>query len=220
MSRRRRLLLCLLLVTVQLAVPASMIGKRQGALNHGEPYKFRIGPVDPYDPFLGRYLELNLEAASYDKWHGEPLHRGQIVYAVLERDRDGFARLRNISMDPPGTRDYIRARVQWQSENQVRLRLPLTRYYLEEQAAQHAWRIQRDRRRQPLPAYILVKVRSGFGVIEEMYIQNQPLLDYMRSHGLWPPTSTVNPEIPAPARPAAPVPDHNAPSVAAGEATD
>lgn len=186
MKRTTLMALFLLLVVVQLSVPASMIHKRQTTLQEGEAYKFRVGPVDPYDPFLGRYLVLNLEAANFEKWQGEDLHKGQVVYAVLERDRDGFARIRDVSLDAPGTRDYLRVRVEWQADKHVRLALPFSRYYLEEQAAQNAWRIQPNARRQPVRAHILVKVRKGFAVLEELYFEDQPIMEYMRERGLWP----------------------------------
>lgn len=213
MKRSRLMSLFLLLVLVQLAVPASMIHQRQATLSEGEPYKFRIGPVDPYDPFLGRYLVLNLEAANYEKWHGEPLYTGQVVFAVLERDRDGFARIRDVSLDAPGTRDYLRVRVEWQSGQHVRLAMPFSRYYLEEHAAQEAWRIQRNTRRQPVPSHILVRVRDGFGVLEELYFQDQPIFEYMRQRGLWPPGGVESPASdPAEAESEAAVPSENPPT--------
>ncbi|MGB1581009.1 MAG: GDYXXLXY domain-containing protein [Nevskiales bacterium] len=183
MNRKLLLLIFAVLVVLQLAVPAVMIDKRMTTLEEGEAYQFRIGPVDPYDPFLGRYLVLNLEAADYDNWKGEDLHPGQTVYGVLETDYEGFARFRNLSMDPPGTRDYLKLRVAWQSGKQVRLRMPFDRYYTEENVAQQAWRVRRSGRRQPVPAHIQVRVLDGYAVLEELYFEDMPLMDYMRQRG-------------------------------------
>lgn len=199
------------LVVVQLAVPAMMIDKRQTTLDEGTPYKFRIGPVDPYDPFLGRYLVLNLEVASYERWRGPALERGQTVYAVLETDRDGFARFRNLSMDPPGTRDYLKLRVDWQSGQQVRLQLPFDRYYVEENIAQMAWRVRRPARRQPVPAHIQVRVLEGYGVLEELYFDNRPLMDFMLGRGLLPGRAPAS----SPTEAASPAPDNDPPNRAA-----
>lgn len=214
MKQPTLLLLFALLVLVQLAVPARMIDKRQTTLEQGTAYRFDIGPVDPYDPFLGRYLVLNLEAAMYEGWRGEELQQGQTVYAVLQNDQDGFAQVRSLSMDPPGTRDYLKLRVDWQSGQKVRLQIPFSRYYLEENAAQMAWRIRRDDRRQPVPAYIVVRVLNGFGVLDELYFEDLPILDYMRKRGLWPAGAAVMPapgahkpppvDAPAPASESAP----------------
>ncbi|MDX1497258.1 MAG: GDYXXLXY domain-containing protein [Salinisphaeraceae bacterium] len=184
MSRGLTLLLFAVLVVIQLAVPAAMIDKRMTTLQEGTPYKFRIGPVDPYDPFLGRYLVLNLEAADYEGWKGEDLHPGQTVYGVLETNNDGFAYFYNLSMDAPGTRDYLKLRVAWQSGKQVRLRMPFDRYYTEENAAQQAWRVRRPGRRQPVPAHIQVRVLDGYGVLEELYFEDTPFMQYMRKKGL------------------------------------
>ncbi len=187
--RHRRIILAAFigLAIAQYAVPISMINKRQSTLEQGVTYKFRIGPVDPYDPFLGRYLALDLEAATFNNWRGEPLQAGQTLYAVLEQDKQGFARVITLSMDPPGTRDYLKARVVWQSGSQVRLRLPFDRYYLEENAAQTVWQMQRSNPQQAVPVHIVVKLQDGFGVLEELYFDDKPIFEYMQEQGLWPP---------------------------------
>lgn len=212
MSRGVGGLLFAVLVVAQLAVPAMMIDKRQTALEEGTPYQFRIGPVDPYDPFLGRYLVLNIEAADYNDWQGGPLQRGQTVYAVLETDSDGFARFRNLSMDAPGTRDYLKLRVDWQSGDQVRLQMPFDRYYVEEHMAQQAWRVRREGRRQPVSAHIQVRVLDGYAVLEDLYFDGKPLLEFMRAQGMLAPMArqerlpeTVAPEGSVEQRPAQPV---------------
>lgn len=187
MTRLVTLLVFAVLVVLQLAVPASMIEKRQSTLAQGAAYKFSIGPVDPYDPFLGRYLVLNLEVATFPDWKGEPLHKGQTIFAVLAKDADGFATITNLSMDAPGRSDYLKARVAWQSGQQVQLALPFSRYYLQEEAAQLAWRVRPDPQQQPVPAYILVKLKAGFGVLEDLYFEDRPIMDYMRDRGVWPP---------------------------------
>lgn len=187
-----------LLVVAQLAVPTAMIDKRQTTLEEGVAYKFSIGPVDPYDPFLGRYLILNLEAALFEQWQGGFLKKGQKIYAVLAKDEQGFATISSLSKDRPGQSDYLRAHVTWQSGPQVRLQLPFSRYYLEEHAAQSAWRVRRNGRREPVPAHIVVKIRNGFGVLEELYFNDQPLLEYMEARGLWSPTGAQHDAEPRP----------------------
>ena len=79
---------------------------------------------------------------------------------------------------------------------------------MEEHAAQLAWRIRRPARRQPVPAHIVVKVDEGFGVLEELYFDDLPVLDYMRKMGIWPPSdaSPAGTEVPAPVDPEQPLP--------------
>ena len=51
-----------LVVLVQLYVPAKMIWGREEVLNTGTEYKFRTAPIDPNDVFRGKYINLNYEA--------------------------------------------------------------------------------------------------------------------------------------------------------------
>ena len=48
----------ILLVLVQLFVPANMILEQEDILKNGTPYKFKTAPIDPYDPFRGKYVWL------------------------------------------------------------------------------------------------------------------------------------------------------------------
>ena len=48
--------LFIVVAVVQIAAPASMILRRERALDRGERFLFRTAPVDPYDAFRGRYV--------------------------------------------------------------------------------------------------------------------------------------------------------------------
>ena len=60
-----RLIIFLLVALAQIAVPASMIWKRQRTLSEGRVWKFRTAPVDPVDAMRGRYLALRFEAEEF-----------------------------------------------------------------------------------------------------------------------------------------------------------
>ena len=51
-----RLIIFILVALTQVAVPASMIWKRQHTLREGRAWKFRTAPVDPVDMMRGRIL--------------------------------------------------------------------------------------------------------------------------------------------------------------------
>ena len=46
---------------VQLFVPANMILNEETILKSGTVYKFKTRPVDPNDPFKGKYINLNYQ---------------------------------------------------------------------------------------------------------------------------------------------------------------
>ena len=50
-----------LVALMQLFVPANMIWSREKVLNEGKIYKFKTAPIDPNDPFRGKYISLNFE---------------------------------------------------------------------------------------------------------------------------------------------------------------
>jgi uncharacterized membrane-anchored protein len=58
---RRGLTLFLAACALQLGVPAAMVLREEATLRGGAELRFRAGPVDPVDPFRGRYVALSLE---------------------------------------------------------------------------------------------------------------------------------------------------------------
>lgn len=180
--KKSLILFFVVIVLAQLAVPGWMIVRRELVLEQGVPYRFRAAPVDPYDPFRGKYVRLRLDAASAPITKGETYRSGEKVYALLENDAEGYVRVAGLSRDCPEVGDYLKVRVGYQQTDQVQLRLPFDRYYAEESVApeieraygQHSRREERD-------AFILVRVRKGFGVIEELYIEGVPVMDFLAS---------------------------------------
>ena len=180
MSRLLGLALAILFL-LQLAVPASMIVGREMTLRHGKHFRFRTAPVDPYDPFRGRFVALNLAASRVAHPEGMKLTIRQKVYALLAIDEEGFAYFRDLVAQPPPTGDYLAARVSWWNQETVDLKLPFDRYYAEEDLAPEIERAYRAHsRRDNQEAYITVRVRNGNGVLEELYIEDLPVGEYLR----------------------------------------
>ena len=186
MNKPLYLTLFVAMVVAQLGVPASMIAKREITLQQGVEYKFRCAPIDPYDAFRGKYVRLGITAGSAVPWKGESLQRNQDVYVLLEIDEDGFAIGKEISLTRPESGDYVQAKVRWNSfgQEEIPLEYPFDRYYMEESIAAEAERAYRDaNRRGQRATYITVRVRNGFGVLEELYIEGMPVLEYLDQEG-------------------------------------
>lgn len=170
-----------LVAAVQLFVPGYMIHEQETTLKEGAPYRFRTAPVDPYDPFRGRYVQLNIEDASAPVAAGEEIKKGDRVFVLLGKDEEGFARLESASKVKPAQGDYLQLKVRYLSGASVQLVLPFDRYYAEETLApeiEEAYR--RNSRRENRNAFIAVRVRAGRGVIEELYIEDLPVREYLR----------------------------------------
>ena len=187
MTPRRNALIAafVVLALIQAAVPLFMIARREATLRDGVQYKFRTAPVDPADPFRGRYVALRMEQESVGVPAGADFRRGERAYATLERMPDGFTRLSDVSRTRPESNAFIKVRVNYPetggTTNRVHLDLPFDRYYMNEKQAPKAEQAYwRNSRRTNQAAYITVRVKSGSAVLENLYIGDEKVEDYIK----------------------------------------
>lgn len=182
----------LLLVSVaQWAVPGYLIHRGQTALSQGTPYRFRTAPVDPADPFRGRYVVLDFDAARMSPAPKEYAGaRSLRLWAPIRVDESGFAILDAPQPERPATGDALRVEVLWSNADELRLRLPFDRYYLDESLAPEAEQAYREANRRGadpsdadtlLPTYVTVRVLDDYAVIENLYIDGQAVHEYLAS---------------------------------------
>ncbi len=184
MSARIRLGLFAVVAIAQLAIPARMILSRETVLHQGTLYKFHTQPVDPNDPFRGRYVRISVETNPIPIPEGWQHDNDAPVYAVLGADEEGFAIIKDVRSEPPEIGDYIRAdmvRVDDFAET-ITVNLPIDRYYMNEWSAPEAERAYWDNSRiANKNAYVTVRVLDGEAVVEGLYIGDQPIEDYMKN---------------------------------------
>lgn len=182
MNRRLIIGLFLCVSFVQIITPFSMIIKRESVLKDGEQFKFKTAPVDPYDAFRGRYVALRLEENYVPAVKETKLNRGQTVYALIAVDSQGFAGFTAASAARPSDKPYIQTKVLYVSGGKVYLDLPIDRYYMEETAAVSAERMYQKHAQAPSAqdAYVMVRIKDGFAVIESLYVGAQTIEDALR----------------------------------------
>lgn len=174
-----RVILFALAAAIQLAVPAWMIARQLTTLREGRVFKFRTAPVDPYDAFRGRFVALGFKAAEANT--DENFTRGQTACVVLGEDADGFAKVERVSREGPSGDHVLRVKTGYSYEHHVHLEFPFARYYLEEKAAPEAERAYRAAsRRDHEKAWVTVRVRHGYGALEELFIDGKPIRDFLR----------------------------------------
>ena len=175
----------LVVVVIQLFVPAKMIFDREDILKTGEVYKFKTQPIDPNDPFRGKYVTLSyaLNSANTGRLAFE---RNDIILLYIEKDALGYARVQSVSKDKKDTElDFIEVKVDYYDEitKRVSFSLPFNRYYVEEFKAQPTEAIYRayhsalDSTHQ---TYALVAVKEGRAVLKDVYINDKPILHYLK----------------------------------------
>ncbi len=169
------------LILVQIAAPLSMIVKRESVLKNGVSFRFKTAPVDPYDAFRGRYVALGVEANKAVKPQGIDLRSGQKVYVQIIVDENGYAKMSQVTTQKPKDPAFLTAKVSYLSGNNVFLNLPIDRYYMEEKAAPQAEQIYRKHsRRDKQDAYVVVKIKDGFAVIEGLYVGGQRIEEVLK----------------------------------------
>lgn len=182
----------------QLLIPASMILKHERILRDGTLFRFKTNPIDPSDPFQGRYVQLNFESDYIPSTAGinavtpNPRER---VYVTLDPDSDGFCKLTGWSRTKPESGNYLKLKYQgleydWREKNQalrckgLRFDLPFDRYYMEENKAPHAEKMlsgARSNRFQPpstnrvTNCWVTVRVLKGTARIEDLLIDGTPV---------------------------------------------
>ncbi|MFD1000437.1 GDYXXLXY domain-containing protein [Ohtaekwangia kribbensis] len=173
--------LFIVMCLVQWYVPAKMIVDQEAVLSEGKVYKFKTAPVDPADPFRGKYIVLSFaenhfKVKDYNEWLN--VHD---IYVSLT-DSAGFARIRNVSVTEPQDEDYVKARVDFVSTYEpyaVWIEYPFDRFYLEESKASEAekiyWESQRNDSTQI--AYAVVSVRNGEAALTDVRINDRSIVD-------------------------------------------
>lgn len=181
MNRTVLMGLFIVVAAAQIAVPASMIVRREAVLEQGRLFRFRVQPVDPYDAFRGRYVSLSLAEDSGPVPAGSVWIAGQTVYAQLVEDSQGFAHIGRVTASEPDHPDYIAAKVRYVEGDRAFLDLFLDRYYTNENLAPEAESAYREHARAGVEdAYVAVRVRNGDAVIEGLYVAGERIEDFVR----------------------------------------
>ncbi len=170
----------------QLFIPAKMVYDNHITETEGTVYKFKAGPVDPADPFRGRYITLNFEADTFAIAHFKE-QEGKVLYALPGRNADGFAKIKNVTFTVPKSGDYIKVDSWYYTgyNNTLHLDLPFDRYYMEESKAPEAELLYAEYAAQKdgLPVYGEVAVKGGIAVLKGVIINGMPIEEYVRKQG-------------------------------------
>jgi uncharacterized membrane-anchored protein len=125
-SRPRRIAFAVL-VAAQLVLPLGMIAANELALATGTKVTLRTAPVDPLDPFRGRYVELDYEISNLTEWSDRP---GTVVWVELVKQRDHWVVYRAHLTRPETRRTLIRGVVR-----NGRVEYGIETYYADEDEA-------------------------------------------------------------------------------------
>ena len=176
----------LLIAIVQLYVPAKMIYDQEVVLLNGNEYKFKAAPIDPNDPFRGKYITLRFEATTFPVQNINEWAINDEVFIQIQNDTTGFAQIKNVSKKrPDNDPDYIKAKIAFLMEDgkvNMRIEYPFDRFYMEETKAQAAEDMYRESIVDSTQvAYALVNIRNGEAVIRDVLINGTSISDLVKT---------------------------------------
>lgn len=176
-----RLILFAVVGLAELALPGHSIWIRSQTLANGRVWKLRAAPVDPVDALRGRYVTLAFAAETVPQ--AESLGLGKEAYAVLKEGSDGFAVVDRLSQTPLSGDDVIKVRTTGYWEAAQHVDFPFKRFWLPEKIAPRAEEAYASNsRRDKQNAYATIRVRNGDSVVEQLYVGDLPLADYLRKN--------------------------------------
>lgn len=188
MNSKYSLLTAFILVALaQIYVPIRMILDKEDVLANGTEYKFKTAPVDPVDPFRGKYVTLNYEVNIVEIQNEKDWMFGERIYVSLTSDNEGFAQITSVSKEKPkDNQDYIIAKVDFVTDdgsNKLTIFYPFNRYYMEESKALKAEQtyIQAQIDTNQI-TYALVRIKDGDAVLKDVLIDGISIREIVKTN--------------------------------------
>lgn len=178
--------LFLIVAAVQLYIPAEMIAHNEKIIQTGTLLKFKCEPVDPYDPFRGKFIYLNFSNRTIHVAKAENYKFNQKIYATFKQDDEGYAIMDKIYKKEPKNRtDFLELIVDntnnYDSIKKITVEYPFNRFYMNEYKAPVAEQTYaksvNDKKKS---VYAEVAIKNGTGVIKEVMINNIPIKEYVQ----------------------------------------
>lgn len=198
MRNKKNLLLAffLLALAAGLYYPVSKIIRFEFPWVPPVTVRFAAEIYDPYDPFRGRYVAIsanNLTMSVEDAGSRPALDRDSRLYAVIELDEKGVAKLVDVAEKPQSGKINLRLEryavysrrrdVDGVTGETYTARLPFNRFYMNEKLAPEAERafIRAVRSRESGKCQIVVKIYAdGRHAIENLEIEGMPIHEFLR----------------------------------------
>ncbi len=179
------LILFVAVALLQLWVPTQMIWKSEAVLKEGKIFRFKTAPIDPVDPFRGKYVTLTFEVDAAISTPDTLWEKDEWAYVMLGSNSEGFAEIESIHKTrPENTSDYFKTTVRYtgkrKSGSNVHLRFPFDRYYMEESKAYEAELAVRESAQDSSQvAYALVSIKDGDARLVDVIVNEVPLKEWV-----------------------------------------
>lgn len=179
-NKKTVLLLFVLLVIIQLFVPLQMIFNQEDIIKTGKEFKFQTVPIDPYDPFRGKYITLFFKEREITVNRASKWISGETVFATIIKDKNGFAKISSISKSKPkNSESHLKLKIGFAlNNNKIAIDFPFNRFYMNENIARKAEKIYREFSiKKKNETYALVAIKNGEAVIKDVLINHVSIKD-------------------------------------------
>ena len=188
MKNKKLLLSIFIIVAIaQLFVPAKMILDREDVLKTGKEFKFIAAPVDPSDPFRGKYISLNFVENTVGINHKKSWVNGEKSYIILTTDENGFAKIKSVTkVKPKEDIDFVTVIIRYDSSSDesdsLVIEYPFDRFYLKESKAQRAeLKYRQSIQDSTKVTYASVYVKNGEAVLKDVLIDGISINELLKS---------------------------------------
>nr|WP_299072846.1 GDYXXLXY domain-containing protein [uncultured Allomuricauda sp.] len=175
-----------LVCLMQLSVPAKMILDKEDVLASGKEYKFKTAPVDPNDPFRGKYITLRYDENTIEIPKEHDWVRGDDIFISLTEDDDGFAKIKSVSKEKLSEKEgFVKAEVGYitsYTTTELIIDYPFDRFYMEESKAHDAELTYTESQLDTTSVtYALVNIKNGDAVLKDVLIDGQSIREIVKA---------------------------------------
>ncbi|MEQ8472074.1 MAG: GDYXXLXY domain-containing protein [Marinoscillum sp.] len=172
----------IVMALVQLYIPVQMIWQRESVITEGKEFKFKTAPIDPNDPFRGKYVQLNFPNTMFAVDSAQDWQAGEKVFVSINEGSDGYAIISGVSRTAPDyTPYYFKSKVYYLSADfELSVEFPFERFYMEEYKAPKAEEAYFESARDTtFTTYALVSILNGETVLKNIMINDQTINDWL-----------------------------------------
>ncbi len=172
-------LLFFIIVITQLGFLGFRIYKYEDILRTGKVFYFTPIPIDPRDLFHGRYVTLNFKnqkLKSDKKFKNMDYY--DFMYVSIQKDKNQTI-IKNPSPTKPKSGDFLKVSFRGYYNKHVHFRFLFDRFYMNEYKSKKVEKAYNKLAKND-KMLARVRVKNGFGVIEDIYINSISVKDFVK----------------------------------------
>jgi uncharacterized membrane-anchored protein len=177
--KRAKLLLGALIafMAVQLVAVLWQAAKYEGIIYFGKTVYLAVEPLDPYDMFRGRYVQLSF-ADDYVGWHDDISVGGELIVRFLKTDEGISKPYAFTDYELDADEPYLKIKNYYRNyDDSLHISYPFNRFYMQEDLAMA---VDANSDIFNNNAVAVVKILDGVGVLADVMIDNVSINEYIK----------------------------------------